>query len=188
VDELLYYKWEGRGFDSRLFHWIFSIYLILPAALNAGVYSVSNRNEYQKQKYNVSGEVMRGRCVRLTSLGPAVSRLSRQCGILNTLQPYTPPRPLMAIDLLYFFSSSFCSTISFPFNRMRQVAFAGRQGSQVVPLCQHRSGALLEQPRIYTSAVQRSYVLGHNSLMPMDVRAPPPPPLNMYYSYYYYYY
>jgi hypothetical protein len=35
----------------------FSIYLILPAALGPGVYSASNRNEYQKQKNNhVSGE------------------------------------------------------------------------------------------------------------------------------------
>jgi hypothetical protein len=34
---------------------------------------------------------------------------------------------------------------------------------------------------LYTSAVQRSYVLGHNSLMPMEVRAPP------HYYYYYYY-
>jgi hypothetical protein len=34
---------------------IFSMYLILPAALGPGVYSVSNINEYQKQK-NVSGE------------------------------------------------------------------------------------------------------------------------------------
>jgi hypothetical protein len=33
----------------------FSIYLILPAALGPGVYSASNRNEYQKKK-NVSGE------------------------------------------------------------------------------------------------------------------------------------
>jgi hypothetical protein len=31
----------------------FSIYLILPAALGAGVYSASNRNEYQKQENNV---------------------------------------------------------------------------------------------------------------------------------------
>jgi hypothetical protein len=30
--------------------------LILPAALGPGVYSASNRNEYQKQKNNVSGE------------------------------------------------------------------------------------------------------------------------------------
>jgi hypothetical protein len=43
---------------------------------------------------------------------------------------------------------------------------------------------LLPNPRThYTSAVQRSYVLGHDSLMPMKVRAPP-----HYYNYYYYYY
>jgi hypothetical protein len=34
--------------------WIFSIYLILLAALGPGVYSAFNRNEYQKQKNNVS--------------------------------------------------------------------------------------------------------------------------------------
>jgi hypothetical protein len=33
-----------------------SIYLILPAVLGPGVYSASNRNEYQKHKNNVSGE------------------------------------------------------------------------------------------------------------------------------------
>jgi hypothetical protein len=33
---------------------IFSIYPILPAALGPGVYWVSKRNEYQKQKNNVS--------------------------------------------------------------------------------------------------------------------------------------
>jgi hypothetical protein len=33
-----------------------SLYLILPAALDPGIYSASNRNEYQKQKNNVSGE------------------------------------------------------------------------------------------------------------------------------------
>jgi hypothetical protein len=35
---------------------IFSIYLMLPAALGPGVHSASNRNEYQKQKNNVSGK------------------------------------------------------------------------------------------------------------------------------------
>jgi hypothetical protein len=35
---------------------LFSIYLILLAALGPGVYSASNRNEYQKWKNNVSGE------------------------------------------------------------------------------------------------------------------------------------
>jgi hypothetical protein len=34
---------------------LFSIYLILPAALSRGVYSASNRNECHKKK-NVSGE------------------------------------------------------------------------------------------------------------------------------------
>jgi hypothetical protein len=34
----------------------FSIYLILPAALDLGIYSAPKRNEYQKQKNNVSGE------------------------------------------------------------------------------------------------------------------------------------
>jgi hypothetical protein len=35
---------------------MFSIYLNLPAALGLGVYSASNRNEYQKQKEYVSEE------------------------------------------------------------------------------------------------------------------------------------
>jgi hypothetical protein len=34
----------------------FLIYLILPSPLGPGVYSVSNRNEYQKQKKKVSEE------------------------------------------------------------------------------------------------------------------------------------
>jgi hypothetical protein len=35
---------------------IFSIYIILPAALGPGVPSTSKGNKYQKQKNNVSGE------------------------------------------------------------------------------------------------------------------------------------
>jgi 5-formaminoimidazole-4-carboxamide-1-beta-D-ribofuranosyl 5'-monophosphate synthetase len=33
-----------------------SIYLIFPAELGLGVYTASNRNEYEKQKNNVSEE------------------------------------------------------------------------------------------------------------------------------------
>jgi hypothetical protein len=48
-------NWKVAGFipDEVIFY----IYLILLAALGPGVYSASNRNEYQKQKNNnVSGE------------------------------------------------------------------------------------------------------------------------------------
>jgi hypothetical protein len=56
VVKALYYKPEGREFETRGSELVFSIYLILPAALGPGVYSASNRNEYQKEKNNVSGE------------------------------------------------------------------------------------------------------------------------------------
>jgi hypothetical protein len=39
-------KRESRGFETE----------VLPTALGPGVYSACNRNEYQKQKNNVSGE------------------------------------------------------------------------------------------------------------------------------------
>jgi hypothetical protein len=47
--EVLSYKPEGHRFETWWGNWI-SICLILPAALEPGVYSVSNRNEYRRQK------------------------------------------------------------------------------------------------------------------------------------------
>jgi hypothetical protein len=55
VVEELCYKPEGRGLETRRGERISSIYLILPTALGPGMYSASNKNEYQKQKkINVS--------------------------------------------------------------------------------------------------------------------------------------
>jgi hypothetical protein len=56
VVKALCYKPEGHGFGTRWGDWFSSIYLFLPVALGPGVYSASNRNEYQKHKNNVSGE------------------------------------------------------------------------------------------------------------------------------------
>jgi hypothetical protein len=56
VIEVLCYKPEGRRFETQWGEWIFSIYLIIPAALGSGIYSASNTYEYQKQKSNVSEE------------------------------------------------------------------------------------------------------------------------------------
>jgi hypothetical protein len=113
VVKALCYKPVGRGFETRLGERFLSIYLILPVALGPGVYSASNRNEYQKHKTNVSWEESSGRCVGLTTLPPSVSRLSRQCGILNISQPYRPPRPVTGIALLLIFFYEECHFVSY---------------------------------------------------------------------------
>jgi hypothetical protein len=56
VVKALCYEPKGRGFKTRRGELIVSIYLILPAAIDPGVYLASNKSYYQKQKNNVSEE------------------------------------------------------------------------------------------------------------------------------------
>jgi hypothetical protein len=51
-------SWKVAGSRPDELIEYFSIYLILPAGLGPGVYSASNRNEYQKHKNDVFGELI----------------------------------------------------------------------------------------------------------------------------------
>jgi hypothetical protein len=97
VVEVLFYKLEGRGFETQWGECFFFNLPNLLATLGPAVYSVSNRNTYQNQRNNVSR--------------PSVTRLSRQCGILNISQSYRFPRSVTGIAFLFYFYTVYCPII-----------------------------------------------------------------------------
>jgi hypothetical protein len=94
--EALRYKPEGRGFDSRLCNWNFSLTWSFWLHCGPGVDLACNRNEYQE--YFLGGKG--GWCVGLTTLPPSCA----DC--LKIWEPQ-PPRTLRAVQT--------CNGIALPF-------------------------------------------------------------------------
>jgi hypothetical protein len=78
--EAVRYEPEGRGFDSQLCLWNFSLTSLRPH-FGPGVDSASKRNEYQEYFFGGKG----GRCVGLTTLPPSCADCLKS-GSLNLLE------------------------------------------------------------------------------------------------------
>jgi hypothetical protein len=80
----------------------FLIYLILPAALGPGVYSASNRNEYEKHKKII---MFLGSKVRRVRMADNFTTICEPIVWTSLDKPYRPPRPVTGIGVFTFRST-----------------------------------------------------------------------------------
>jgi hypothetical protein len=101
--EALCYKPKGRRLKSRWGHWTLFL-LPHPSSCTMALgftHPLTEMSTGKKCFWGAEG----GRRERLTNHTVIVSRMSRQCGILNISQHYRPPRPIWGITLVYLDSA-----------------------------------------------------------------------------------
>jgi hypothetical protein len=121
-----------------------------------GVDSASNRNEYLEHFWRVKG----GRRVRLTTLPPSVSQLSRRCGSLDLSHPYELSQPLTG------------TALPLPFNllHLKKLDFRGHSLT-------HRAEPFLRSCQLRSNSRNNPIILGNLKVHYCVHKRPPPVPI-----------